>query len=159
MNGRYVLPNHMTYDNRRHLLSVVQGHAKLPDYITVGQFPKPPLRDLFTAATPESLSLLSKCLTYDPRKRIPAKDALTQPYFFASPYPTHPSKLPKTANQLATRALEEVDGNVEQNVPGPGVKANAPGKGSIRLKRKASITDAETRSVARRLDFTNIKSP
>ncbi|KAL5513242.1 KIN28 [Sanghuangporus vaninii] len=135
------------------------GYSKLPDYITVGQFPKPPLRDLFTAATPEALNLLSKCLAYDPRKRISCKDALNHPYFFASPYPTHPSKLPKTANQLAPRALEEVDGNVDHNVPGPGVKANAPGKVSTRLKRKASITDAETRSVARRLDFTNIKSP
>ncbi|KAH8111013.1 Pkinase-domain-containing protein [Phellopilus nigrolimitatus] len=135
------------------------GHTKLPDYITVGQFPKPPLRDLFTAATGDALNLLSRCLIYEPRKRISCKDALSHAYFFALPNPTHPSKLPKSANQQAPRPLEEVDGNVNQDAPGPAVKANAPN--ANRLKRKASITDAETRSVARRLDFTNIsqKSP
>lgn len=53
---------------------VSQGHTKLPDYITVGQFPKPPLRDLFTAATADTLNLLSKCLIYEPRKRITARE-------------------------------------------------------------------------------------
>ncbi len=51
-----------------------QGHTKLPDYVSVGQFPKTPLRDLFTAATPDCLNLLSKCLVYDPKRRISAKD-------------------------------------------------------------------------------------
>ena len=40
----------------------------------MGQFPKTPMRDLFTAASPDCLNLLSKCLIYDPRKRISAKD-------------------------------------------------------------------------------------
>jgi hypothetical protein len=52
----------------------LQGHTKLPDYITVGQFPKPPLRDLFTAATADTLNLLNRCLTYEPRKRIIARE-------------------------------------------------------------------------------------
>ncbi|THH10359.1 hypothetical protein EW145_g1399 [Phellinidium pouzarii] len=130
------------------------GHTKLPDYVPVGQFPKSPLRDLFTAATADALNLLSRCLIYEPRKRISCKDALNHAYFFALPYPTLPSKLPKTANQLAPRPLEEVDGNVDQDVSGPAVKAMAPN--ANRLKRKASITEAETRSVARRLDFTSI---
>ena len=136
------------------LTMLQQGHTKLPDYVPVGQFPKPPLRDLFTAATTEAINLLGRCLVYEPRKRITCKEALNHPYFFAMPYPTHPSKLPKTANQLAPRPLEEVDGNVDQNVPGPGVKALAPN--ANRLKREASITDAETRSVARRLDFSTV---
>ncbi len=55
-------------------LAVVQGYTKLPDYVSVGQFPKTPLRDLFTAATPECLNLLGKCLLYDPKKRISARE-------------------------------------------------------------------------------------
>ncbi|KAG6810198.1 cyclin-dependent serine/threonine protein kinase [Tricholoma furcatifolium] len=113
------------------------GHTKLPHYISVGQFPKPPLRDLFTAASADALNLLSKCLIYEPRKPLP--------------YPSHPSKLPKCSTQLANRELEEVDGNVTMNSTGPGVKAN-----NSRLKRKLTspTSEAKVRSIARRLDFT-----
>jgi cyclin-dependent kinase 7 len=52
----------------------LQGHIKLPDYVPVGQFPKTPLRDLFTAASADTLNLLNKCLVYEPRKRISAKE-------------------------------------------------------------------------------------
>ncbi|KAG6910205.1 cyclin-dependent serine/threonine protein kinase [Tephrocybe rancida] len=127
------------------------GHTKLPDYISVGQFPKPPLRDLFTAASADTLNLLSKCLIYEPRKRISAKEALFHPYFTALPYPTHPSKLPKCSTQLAARELEEVDGNVEMNSTGPGVKAN---NGRLKRKLTSPSSDAKVRSIARRLDFT-----
>jgi len=51
-----------------------QGHTKLPDYVSVGQFPRTPLRDLFTAASADTLNLLSKCIIYEPRKRISARD-------------------------------------------------------------------------------------
>ncbi|KAF9531727.1 kinase-like domain-containing protein [Crepidotus variabilis] len=130
------------------------GHTKLPDYITVGQFPKPPMRDLFTAASADTINLLSKCLVYEPRKRITAREALSHPYFFALPYPTLPPKLPKCSAQLAAaaaaaRPLEEVDGNVEMNSTGPGVKAKNTG-----LKRKLTSPEDAKRSIARRLDFT-----
>ncbi|KIM82969.1 hypothetical protein PILCRDRAFT_447116 [Piloderma croceum F 1598] len=133
------------------------GHTKLPDYVPVGQFPKTPLRDLFTAASADTLNLLSKCLVYEPRKRIGAKEALNHPYFFALPNPSHPSKLPKSSNMASTRALEEVDGNVDQNVAGPAVKAAAPN----RLKRKLNSPGDElaSRSIARRLDFSQPKQP
>ncbi|THH02704.1 hypothetical protein EW026_g193 [Hermanssonia centrifuga] len=127
------------------------GHTKLPDYVPVGQFPKTPLRDLFTAATPDCLNLLSKCLIYDPRKRISAKDALYHPYFSAHPYPSHPSKLPKPVKKASLLPLEEVDGNVEFSSTGPSVRANPPNK----LKRKHSQEDFDSRSIARRLDFTS----
>ncbi|KAF9006001.1 CMGC/CDK/CDK7 protein kinase [Cyathus striatus] len=129
------------------------GHTKLPDYIPVGQFPKSPLRDLFTAASADALNLLSKCLTYEPRKRLTAKEALHHPYFFALPYPTHPSKLPKCSTQLSSRPLEEMDGNVEMDSTGPGVKAN-----NRRLKRKLTspAEDSKMRSIARRLDFAKM---
>ncbi|KAF8967673.1 kinase-like domain-containing protein [Flammula alnicola] len=128
------------------------GHTKLPDYVPVGQFPKPPLRDLFTAASADTLNLLSKCMIYEPRKRITAREALNHPYFFAIPYPTFPSKLPKCSTQLSARPLEEVDGNVDMNSTGPGVKAR-----SINLKRKLTSPDdgeGKGRSIARRLDFS-----
>ncbi|KAH9000361.1 kinase-like domain-containing protein [Lactarius akahatsu] len=132
------------------------GHTKLPDYVSIGQFPRTPLRDLFTAATADTLNLLSKCIVYEPRKRISAKDALNHPYFFALPYPTHPSKLPKTIAQTtaaASRPLDEVDGNVDLNSgAGPGATAagTAPPK---KLKRKLSGHDT-SRNIARKLDFT-----
>lgn len=121
------------------------GHTKLPDYIPVGLFPKTPLRDLFTAASADTLNLLSKCLIFEPRKRINAKEALFHPYFTALPYPSHPSKLPKCAIQVE-RPLEEVDGNVEI---APAVKAR-----NNMLKRKLSSPSEKGRSIARRLDFT-----
>jgi hypothetical protein len=59
-----------------------QGHTKLPDYVPVGQFPKTPLRDLFTAASADTLNLLSKCLIYEPRKRITAREVHFFNFFF-----------------------------------------------------------------------------
>ena len=136
----------------------------------MGQFPKTPLRDLFTAASADCLNLLSQCLIYDPKRRISAKDvsaallsrrctsysrsvlsptqALNHPYFFALPYPSHPMKLPKPARKDVP--LEEMDGNVEMASSGPGVKANPPNK----LKRKHSSEDFGSKPVARRLDFS-----
>jgi len=126
------------------------GHTKLPDYVSVGQFPRTPLRDLFTAASGDALNLLSKSIIYEPRRRISARDALNHPYFFALPYPTHPCKLPKTAAQTAaaSRPLDEVDGNVDPSGAGPDKAA-----GSKKLKRKLSGPDL-SRNIARKLDFT-----
>jgi cyclin-dependent kinase 7 len=140
--------------------------------MAVGQFPKTPLRHLFTAASVDTLNLLGKCLTYEPRRRISAKEvrssscsvqssiadpltkALYHPYFTALPYPSHPSKLPKPASHNS-RPLEEVDANVDLDAPGPSVKAAPPN----RLKRKFSSPDSVSsgRSIARRLDFTQSK--
>jgi len=130
------------------------GHTKLPDYVSVGQFPRTPLRDLFTAASADTLNLLGKSIIYEPRRRISARDALNHPYFFALPNPTQPSKLPKTAAQTAAsaRPLDDVDGNVDLAGPGPGVKATAPTK---KLKRKLSGHDL-ARNTARKLDFTAV---
>lgn len=78
--------------------------------------------------------------------------ALNHPYFFALPYPTYPSKLPKTAAQTAaasSRPLDEVDGNVDPSGGGGPDKA----AGSKKLKRKLSGPDL-SRNIARKLDFT-----
>lgn len=126
------------------------GHTKLPDYVPVGQFPRTPLRDLFTAASGDTLNLLSRFLVYEPRRRINARDALNHAYFFALPHPSHPSKLPKPAAQTS-RPLEELDGNVDMSSAGPTVKTVAPNK----LKRKLTSPDGtDLRPLARRLDFT-----
>ncbi|KAF9245302.1 kinase-like domain-containing protein [Melanogaster broomeanus] len=126
------------------------GHTRLPDYVPVGQFPRTLLRDLFTAASGDALNLLSKCLIYEPRKRINAREALHHAYFTSLPYPTHPSKLPKPLSSQTSRPLEEVDGNVDLSAPGPAVKAAAPNK----LKRKLSSPTNDLRPFARRLDFS-----
>lgn len=59
-----------------HELTDAIYRTKLPDYIPVGQFARTPLRDLFTAASGDALNLLtgSRCLTYEPRKRISARE-------------------------------------------------------------------------------------
>jgi hypothetical protein len=77
--------------------------------------------------------------------------ALDHPYFHALPYPSHPSKLPKPAKPLS-KPLDELDGNVEQNSIGPGVKAAPPN----RLKRKlSSVDEPNGRGIGRKLDFTS----
>lgn len=78
-----------------------------------------------------------------------ALQALHHPYFFALPYPSHPSKLPKCSSELTARPvpLEEVDANVDQ--------AHAPdAKGKLKRKPTSPIDDAKSRSISRRLDFT-----
>jgi cyclin-dependent kinase 7 len=83
--------------------------------------------------------------------------ALHHPYFFALPYPTHPSKLPKAKNAPSSRPLplEELDVNSPAFSPKPAVLAKKDGE-TNRSKRKASGTEGigEGRNVARRLDFT-----
>jgi hypothetical protein len=56
--------------------SHLKGYTSLPDYVYVGQYPKTPFRDLFTAASTEAISLLAKLLAYEPRKRISAKEVI-----------------------------------------------------------------------------------
>ncbi|OBZ74110.1 Serine/threonine-protein kinase crk1 [Grifola frondosa] len=123
------------------------GHTKLPDYVPVGQFQKTPLRDLFTAASADCLNLLSKCLIYEPRRRITAKNPSL---FLRTAIPLAPFEATQASQERLRASLEEVDGNVDLSGPGPAVRANPPNK----LKRKHSAEDLASRSIARRLDFT-----
>ena len=72
------------------------GLTTLPDYVSFPFYPKQPLRHIFTAADAETLDLLGKMLTFAPAKRITAVDALNHPYFKKLPYPTEPSRLPRS---------------------------------------------------------------
>lgn len=86
------------------------GMTSLPDFINLPQHPKPPLRDIFNAASTEALDLLALLLRYDPRQRVTARQALKHGYFAKSPAPTHPSRLPKPKGQLQPRALPPEEG-------------------------------------------------
>jgi hypothetical protein len=79
-----------------------QGHTKLPDYVSVGQFPRTPLRDLFTAASGDTLNLLSKCIIYEPRRRISAKDVRTKTPF---PFPSSPTSSARAVLCYSNHAL------------------------------------------------------
>lgn len=61
----------------------MKGYTSLPDYVFVGQYPKTPFRDLFTAASTEAISLLAKLLAYEPRRRISAKEVRIVWHYYA----------------------------------------------------------------------------
>lgn len=71
------------------------GLSKLPGYHNFKHYPRTPIRTIFTAATPDSLDLLERFLSFDPLKRPTSSAALHHPYFYNNPRPTLPHKLPK----------------------------------------------------------------
>ncbi|GAA5902496.1 hypothetical protein JCM5296_006433 [Sporobolomyces johnsonii] len=120
------------------------GFTELSKAVQFEKKPKNDMRALFSAASPEAIDLLQRLLTYDPRKRITAKDALHHPFFHTTPRPTVPSKLPKPTAELAPRALppEEIGAPLESD------KRRS-------MKRKGDGYDEipGAKKVARRLDF------
>ncbi|KAI8970191.1 kinase-like domain-containing protein [Mycotypha africana] len=71
------------------------GLSTLPGYVPFKHFPKVPLRQYFTAAGADALSLLEQMLVFDPNKRWTAEECLGHSYFRNAPLPTTPEKLPK----------------------------------------------------------------
>ena len=67
----------------------------LPDYVTFPPQPKPHLASIFNAASTDALDLLEKMLTFNPQRRISAREALGHPYFQNTPRPTTPIDLPR----------------------------------------------------------------
>ena len=124
------------------------GHKTLNDFYELKPtYPKQDMRALFTAAPAKGIDLLSKCLLFNPNKRITALQALKHEYFHEKPLPTHPSKLPKPSAELVPR-----------HVPGEEVNnhnMNAQGN----KKRKSEANDGDMTGskagvkVARKLTF------
>ena len=53
---------------------------ELPDYVPFPSQPKPPLKSIFTAASDDALDLLSAMLTFNPNKRITARQVSLYTY-------------------------------------------------------------------------------
>lgn len=77
------------------------GMSSLPDFIQFKTFPKVPLRQYFTAAGTDALSLLEQMLVFDPSRRWTAEECLGHSYFRNTPLATAPEKLP----QMKTKSV------------------------------------------------------
>jgi len=120
----------------------------------VGFFPKQPLNLLFSAASPVALDLLGRCLTFEPRKRISAKEALHHAYFFENPPPTHPSKLPMVAPPTKAKPLQMDDYEDDMQAEAAS-RTNGSRIGSTKRKAADLGDDAASQhgNPIRRLDF------
>ncbi len=76
------------------------GMSSLPDFIQFKTFPKVPLRQYFTAAGVDALSLLEQMLVFDPNKRWTAEECLGHSYFKNTPLPTPSEKLPRVLSSF-----------------------------------------------------------
>jgi cyclin-dependent kinase 7 len=104
------------------------GMNSLPDYIQFKSFPKVPLRQYFTAAGTDALSLLEQMLVFDPNRRWTAEECLGHSYFRNTPLATDPLKLPQIKKQ-------DVDTTASS------------------MKRKAVNNNEDGRKVPRKLNF------
>ena len=81
------------------------GMSSLPDYLQPSSFPKPPLKDLFKAASSSALDLLENMLRYDPLKRLDTREILGHKYFQELPRPTAPEKLPTVIQEKSSTSF------------------------------------------------------
>ena len=94
------LQHHNTPPNHRRL-NLKQGMVDLPHAAMLRAAPAPPhagggagLRRAFPRLGPAGLDLLGGLLTYDPRRRLTAREALDHPYFRERPLPKRPVDMP-----------------------------------------------------------------
>lgn len=78
------------------------GHKMLPDYCEFKPCPPRSLRDIFTAAPDDMISLLESLLRLNPNERASATLALKHPFFSNKPGPTpgHLLPLPSNVNRI-----------------------------------------------------------
>lgn len=62
--------------------------SKLPDYFPLPVHPSSPLQFIFTAASEDALDLLQRMLTFDPLKRITAREVTFKSLLFTIYYDT-----------------------------------------------------------------------
>ncbi|KAJ4961770.1 hypothetical protein NE237_021680 [Protea cynaroides] len=91
----------------------------LPDYVEYQFVPASPLCSLFPVASDDTLDLLSKMFTYDPKARISVQQALEHRYFSSLPAPTKPALLPRPARKGESRPSEfnPLDGPIVLSPP------------------------------------------
>jgi len=70
------------------------GHKTLPDYCEFKAMPPRSLKDIFTAAPDDLISLLDSLLRLNPNERATARTALKYPFMSNKPGPTPPHLLP-----------------------------------------------------------------
>lgn len=71
------------------------GLRNMPGFIEFPSREGRPLESLFPGVESEAIDLLGRMVSFDPRRRISASDALEHSYFKVNPAPTEPDKLPK----------------------------------------------------------------
>lgn len=78
------------------------GVTQLPGWTGVEKkkvrHPPQDLNEVFSFLTPEAFDLATRLLSLDPKKRISSFDALQHPWFWTSPLPCPPQRLPSNWN-------------------------------------------------------------
>lgn len=115
------------------------GLAALPGGSALRLTPQPYnyLRQKFPRLSEAGLDLLNRCLTYDPAKRLTAREALKHPYFSERPLPRLPQYMPTfpSAHDAAPGAAGGA-GRLQQRRAADealGVKHRCAGEGSTVL--------------------------
>lgn len=99
------------------ILFNIKNCTILPDYIEFKPVASRPLRQIFTAATPDIISLLEKMLTLNPSSRCTATDALQMEYFKKQPGPSAPNELPlpKSKRDAIKERSEQIKRKLSDN--------------------------------------------
>lgn len=77
------------------------GLTSLPQYTKFAECSGLSFKERYRAASDHAVDLITRLLTYDPQKRISAKEALSHSYFTSYPPPTSVDKLPRLRGKSA----------------------------------------------------------